>query len=102
MVMVATTPFWKLVPAIAMDTVLLEYPVGGVIVVIVGNGFVTVKASCLMARVPSVFLTVRLYTPAGRLVSGSVHLILSGMIEVGMIIFVVVRFVMITVALSLK
>ena len=78
------------------------YPDVGATVVIVGVGFVTVKASVTAATEPSVFRTVRLYRPIGSPVRGSEHLICEAAIDVGVTVLIAVLFVIVTVAPDLK
>ena len=81
-----------------MDAEVLFDPEEGEIVVIVGIRFMTVNESSRVTEEPSVFRTLRLYSPIGSPVSGREHLICEEAIDVGVTVLVVVLFVIVTVA----
>lgn len=85
-------------PDILIGIELVLNPVDGERVVIFGGGLVTVKASGLIHCDPSELLTIKVYNPIGSPVSGNEHLTRVAVTDVAGTDFVVVSFVIVTVA----
>lgn len=95
-------PGLNFVPVIVREDEPVEYAEEGETRVIVGRGLLTVKNFSLVEDEPSLFLTVRLYSPNGRPVRGREHFMLVFPVIVPETVLFMVPFVIVTVAFALK